>query len=92
MRFLQDLFVRLALLMRCVDLMGCVSFDALPWMARQGDWMRILYGVIAIGVVYQEMFSRFGGYLKFAPGVDAICESMLKCCFVVCNIYIMDRC
>ena len=59
----------LRLLLSCAqngsDRYYCVcSLGASLWRAGRETGCAFLYGVIAIGVVYQEMFSRFGGSLS----------------------------
>jgi len=58
--------------------MGCVSFGALSWMARQGDWMRIFVRCNSNRRSLSRDVFEIRRVFKFAPAVDATCESLLK--------------
>jgi hypothetical protein len=60
--------------------MGCVSFGALSWMARQGDWMRIFVRCNSNRRSLSRDVFEIRWVLKLAPAVDATCESLLKDC------------
>jgi hypothetical protein len=72
--------------------MGCVSFGALSWMARQGDWMRIFVRCNSNRRSLSRDVFGIRRVFKFAPAVDATCESAEILSFGICNFYVMDQC
>jgi hypothetical protein len=68
---------------------GCVSFGALSWMARQGDWMRIFVRCNSNRRSLSRDVFEIRWVLKIAPAVDATCESLLKYC--LSNLQFLDH-